>query len=243
MTATFFAPAPDRPRLAVRQFSGTTSAAGVVFLHGLASDMRGSKAEFLAERLQAQGHAFTRFDYRGHGESEGALAQSVISDWLADAEAVLLQCTQGPQVLVGSSLGGWLALLLAVRYPERVAGVVGLAAAPDFTEDLFPPAEGEAPDADLELMLDGAEAPIVLSRHLQVDGRRHLLLRDPIAYSGPVRLLHGSGDMDVPWQTALNISNALTSDDVRFHLIKRGDHRLSRPQDLALLHTVLCEMI
>ena len=231
-------PAADGTPLAFRRLAGRGP--GVVFLGGFRSDMTGSKAEFLAQRCAARGQAFLRFDYSGHGASGGRFEDGTITRWAADAEAALTALTDGPQLLVGSSMGGWIALLLALRHPARVAGLVGIAPAPDFTEELMWAA---FPDSVRQrIIVEGAWArpseygdPVPITRALIEDGRRHLLLGGPIALDVPVRLLHGQGDPDVPWQHSLRLAAALTGQDVQVHLVKDGDHRLSTPRDLALL--------
>ena len=228
---------PGLPTLAWARQAGATPT--IVFLHGFGSDMEGAKAEALAASCAAAGRAFVRFDCRGHGQSEGRFEDGTISGWRDDALAVVDRI-DGPVVLVGSSMGGWLALLVALARPHRVAGLVGIAAAPDFTEDLMWAAA--APDEQRRLMQAGFVEtpsaygpPLRLTRALIEDGRRHLLLRAPIVLNIPVRLLHGQRDPDVPWETAVRLAERLEGDDVVVTLIKDGDHRLSRPVDLALL--------
>jgi pimeloyl-ACP methyl ester carboxylesterase len=213
---------------------------GVVFLPGFRSDMQGAKALALREHCLARGRALLRFDYSGHGESDGRFGDGTIGQWADDAIAVLDALTEGPQVLVGSSMGGWIALLLARARPERVAALVGIAPAPDFTETLMWPAFTEAQRA--QILSDGVihlpsqyGEPTPVTRALIEDGRRHLLLRAPIPIACPVRILQGMRDPDVPWEHALKLVDALAAEDVRLHLIKDGDHRLSRPEDLRLL--------
>ena len=216
----------------------------VVFLPGFASDMSGSKAMALAEACAAAGRAMLRFDYSGHGASDGAFADGTISVWLADALAAIDRLTEGPLVLVGSSMGGWIALLAALARPERVTGLVGVAAAPDFTEALM--WEAMAPPERAALLVRGFldapnqyGPPTRITRALIEDGRRHLLLGGAIALACPVRLLHGQRDPDVPWETALRLAERLATADVQVTLLKDGDHRLSRPADLALLCRVV----
>jgi pimeloyl-ACP methyl ester carboxylesterase len=217
---------------------------GVVFLGGFHSDMTGSKAEYLAAWCAARGQAFLRFDYSGHGASGGRFEEGSIGQWAADAERMLLELTEGPQILVGSSMGGWISLLIARRHPERLAGLVGIAAAPDFTEDLmwaqFPPEVRAAIERDGQWRRPseyGEAYPI--TRHLIEDGRQNLVLRAPLPISTPVRLLQGQADPDVPWQTALRLAEHITGDDVEVTLVKQGDHRLSKPAELALLGRTL----
>jgi pimeloyl-ACP methyl ester carboxylesterase len=216
------------------------SGPAIVFLPGFASDMAGTKATTLAEACAAHGRAMLRFDYSGHGISAGRFEDGTIGRWRDDALAVIDHATEGPLILVGSSMGGWIALLAALARPGRLAGLVGIAAAPDFTEDLMWAAMTPAEQA--RLMAEGmVEAPseygppLRITRALIEDGRHHLLLRAPIPLACPVRLLHGQRDPDVPWETALRLADRLESEDVRVVLLKDGDHRLSRPADLALL--------
>ncbi len=214
---------------------------GVVFLGGFMSDMTGTKALALDARCREQGRAFVRFDYRGHGASSGAFSDGTIGRWTDDALAALDRLTEGPQVLVGSSMGGWIMLLVALARPERVAGLVGVAAAPDFTEDLMW-ARWDAVkrarlmgDERIEEPSAYGEAPYVITRALIEDGRRRLVLGAPIPIRCPVRLLHGMADPDVPWRTALRLAERLQSTDVVVTLVKDGDHRLSRDEDLRRL--------
>ena len=212
----------------------------LVFLPGFRSNMNGDKATFLARYCSQQGQAMLRFDYSGHGESGGRFEEGAIGSWTQDSLRLIDRLTRGPLVLVGSSMGGWIALLVALARPERVAGLIGVAAAPDFTERLM---WGAMSLQDRERLLTHGtlEAPSAyggpypITRALIEDGRRHLLLDHPIAVRCPVRLLHGQRDLDVPWETALTISRVVEADDVQVTLVKDGDHRLSRPRDLALL--------
>ena len=212
----------------------------VVFLPGFASDMQGSKALAVAAECARMAHACLRLDYSGHGASGGVFTDGTIGQWTDDAALMIDRVTTGPIVLVGSSMGGWIALLLARRLGTRVIAVIGIAAAPDFTERLM--WDAMMPDERTRLMQDGAVdapsdygAPLRITRALIEDGRRHLLLGGPIALGCPVRLLHGQADPDVPWETALAVARQLTGGDVQITLIKDGDHRLSRPADIALL--------
>ncbi len=212
----------------------------VVFLPGFRSDMSGGKAIALRDWCAAEGRGMLRFDYSGSGGSGGAFTDGTIGAWAEDARRVVATLTEGPFLLVGSSMGGWIALLVALAMPERVAALVGIAAAPDFTEELLwaaLPASARA-----ALLRDGVlpipnpyGEPTPITRALIEDGRRHLLLGGEIALDCPVRLLHGQCDPDVPWETALRLAGQLRSTDVQVVLVKDGDHRLSRGQDLALL--------
>lgn len=230
------------PTIAYHAQAGTRAdrRPGVVFLGGFRSDMSGGKALFLEQVLRAGGQAYLRFDYSGHGISGGAFTDGCIGDWFADALAVFDQLTQGRQILVGSSMGGWIALLIARARPERVAGFVGIAAAPDFTEDLMLPKLSAEQKALIEAegrydMPSAYGAPTPITKKLLDDGADHLLLRAPIPFAGPVRLLQGMRDDDVPWERALMLAEKLESADVSVTLVKDGDHRLSRPQDLERL--------
>ena len=216
----------------------------IVFLPGFKSDMNGSKALDLAEFCVGHGHAMLRFDYSGHGESGGRFEDGTIGRWAADALAVIDRLTTGKIVLVGSSMGGWIALLAALARPGRVAGLVGIAAAPDFTEKLMweamSPAERATIERDGVLQVPsqyGGTYPVTL--RLIEEGRENLLLDAPIRLDCPVRLLHGQQDPDVPWEHSLRIASAITGGDVQVILVKDGDHRLSRPEDLALLRRTL----
>jgi len=222
---------------------------GVVFMGGFMSDMTGSKAMALEAFCRRRGQGFLRFDYRGHGASSGRFEDGTIGSWSEDALAAFDRLTEGPQVIVGSSMGGWIALLTALKRPERVAALVGIAAAPDFTEDLVwaeLTAEQKTQitrDGVLRLPSQYSETPYGITLQLIEDGRQHLLLRDAIALTCPVRLLHGQRDPDVPWQHSLRLAEKLASSDVRTILIKDGDHRLSRDQDIALLCRTVEELL
>jgi pimeloyl-ACP methyl ester carboxylesterase len=212
---------------------------GVIFLGGFMSDMEGTKAVALEAHCQQQGRAYLRFDYQGHGQSSGKFTEGTIGQWSEDAIDVLDKLTEGPQILVGSSMGGWIMLLAALARPERVAGLVGIAAAPDFTEVLM--WKGFSAEIRGTLQRDRiyhapseyADSPYAITMELIEDGRTHLLLGEPIKFDGPVHLFQGIVDDAVPWEHALTISRQLASDDVTTTLIKDGDHRLSRPVDLA----------
>jgi pimeloyl-ACP methyl ester carboxylesterase len=221
---------------------------GIIFLGGFMSDMTGTKATRLERFARAQGHGFVRFDYTGHGASSGDSAAGTIGRWRDDALAVLDRLTEGPQILVGSSMGAWIALLLALARPDRVGGLATIAAAPDFTADLIEARLGPAQHA--ALARDGWFAapsaygpPYRIGRALLEDGRRHLLLRGPIAIAAPARLLHGMADPDVPWRTSLTLAERLAGRDVRLTLIKDGDHRLSRESDLVLIEQAVADLL
>ncbi|HUD60461.1 MAG TPA: alpha/beta hydrolase [Acetobacteraceae bacterium] len=220
----------------------------VLFLPGFRSDMNGDKATALAEFCAGRGQAMVRFDYSGHGSSGGRFGDGTIDRWTKDALAVIDRQTDGPQVLVGSSMGGWIALLAALARPHRVAALVGIAAAPDFTEALMWQAMTFAERATLMRngILDVPSeygGPYPITRALIEDGRTHLVLDAPIGIDCSVRLLHGQQDPDVPWEMSMRIAERLTSKDVQVLLVKDGDHRLSRPQDLALLTRTLAPLL
>ncbi len=233
----------DGARIAYRRVGGQLPT--VVFLGGFSSDMTGTKATYLDAWCRARGQAYLRFDYQGHGASSGRFVDGTIGTWRDDALAVIEGCTEGPLILVGSSMGAWIMLLVAGAMSRSVHGLVGLAAAPDFTEELIwqrLPLESRA-----ELMRAGvihepseyADEDCPISRTLIEEGREHLLLGTSIALECPVRLLHGLDDRDVPWETSCRLLQALTSCDVSLELVKGGDHRLSKPADLARLSRTL----
>lgn len=225
-----------------------TDLPGVVFCGGFRSDMGGIKARRLEAFCAARGQGYVRFDYRGHGASGGAFADGTIGGWRDDALAILDHVTEGPQILVGSSMGAWIALLAALARPGRVAGLVGVAAAVDCTEDLvwarLDGAQRAALLGDGVLLRPSAydTEPYPFTRALVEEGRRHLLLRGAIRFDRPVRLLHGMADPDVPWAQSRRLLEALTGGDARLVLIKDGDHRLSREADLVLIEAAVAEL-
>jgi len=230
---------------AVRQ-NGNRAAPGVVFLGGFGSDMTGSKATALETHCRAAGHAFLRFDYTGHGRSSGRFEDGTIGDWTADALHAFDGLTEGPQILVGSSMGGWIMLNVALARPARIAGLIGIAAAPDFTEELIWRRISTGERRNLErdgLIRPPEEDGLPVTLKLIEEGRRHLRMLAPIAIRCPVRLLHGMRDESVPWQTAPRLAARLESDDVVVTLVKDGDHRLSEPADLDRLVTTLDMMV
>lgn len=232
--------------IAYRQVSGRNP--GVLFCGGFMSDMTGSKATALDAWARESGHAFTRFDYAGHGVSSGRFEDGTIGRWLDDTLAVIDRLTEGPLILVGSSMGGWISLLAALRRPERVAALIGIAAAPDFTQDLMwdmmdETARREVMEKGVWLMAEeNGGDPEPITRNLIEDGRNHLLLRAPIPLRIPVRLFQGVSDRTVPWPTATRLMERLDHADVRLTLIKDGDHRLSRPKDMDLVVRTLDEL-
>jgi pimeloyl-ACP methyl ester carboxylesterase len=235
-----------RPRgatIAYRRLEG--AGPGIVFLGGFRSDMTGTKALFLEDYCRQRGRAYVRFDYFAHGQSSGDFADGTISRWRDDAVVVIDSLTEGRQVLAGSSMGGWIMVLAAVLRPERVAALVGIAAAPDFTTDLLPRRLSEAQFAELNekgrIVLPSAYDPAgyLYTKALVDDGDRNLVLRGAIPLACQVRLLHGMADESVPWQQSLTLAERLQSADATLTLIKDGDHRLSRDEDLARLAGVL----
>ena len=220
----------------------------LVFLPGFRSDMTGEKPQAIARFAAERGQACLRLDYSGHGTSGGRFEDGTIGAWLGDALLLIDRLTAGRLLLVGSSMGGWIALLAALARPDRVAGLVGIAAAPDMTETLIWAAM--APPERARLARDGVlhapsayGDPLPITLQLIEDGRTRLLLDQPIPLSCPIRLLHGQRDDTVPWETALRLAAALDSADVRVTLVKDGDHRLSRPPDLALLRETLAGLL
>jgi len=221
-------------QLAVRRRPGRGP--NILFLPGYASDMEGGKATALDAWAGEQGRAMLRFDYGGCGASPGKFEAQSLDDWRNDAISAI-DSVEGPVVLVGSSMGGWLMLLAALARPERVAGLVGIAAAPDFTRWGFTEAEKETirRAGRLEQPSPYGDAPMVTSRTFWESGERNLLLGGEIAIDVPVRLLHGQSDPDVPWRNSLLLAEAVRSADVQTILVKDGDHRLSRDRGIALL--------
>lgn len=220
----------------------------VVFLPGFRSDMTGDKAMALVSFCAEHGQAMVRFDYSGHGSSGGQFEDGTIGQWAEDALAVIDHQSEGPLILVGSSMGGWIALLAALARTERLAALIGIAAAPDFTEALMWQAmtfeeRATVMRAGVLNVPSQYGEPYPITRALIEDGRGRLLLNDPIPIDCPVRLLHGQCDPDVPWEMSLRIAVQLTSEDVQVTLVKDGDHRLSRPRDLALLCRTLAPLL
>ena len=230
-------------RIAYRRSPGTSGRAGVVWLGGFHSDMLGEKASVLHDRCREAGRAFVRFDYFGHGESSGEFGQGTVGRWRSDALAVVDRLTEGPLVLVGSSMGGWMALLVALARPERVKGLVLLAPAPDFTDKLMWASFDESQRRQImergfwTRPSDYDPAGYPITRDLIVEGREWNVLDGEIAIDVPVRILQGGLDPDVPWTHSLDLADKLRSRDVVWSLIKDGDHRLSRPQDIERMVT------
>ena len=245
----------DARVIAVRQRAGANP--GLFWLGGFKSDMRGTKAEALEQWAKAQGRTCTRFDYSGHGESGGTFAEGTIGRWLEESLAVFTTCCQGPQVVIGSSMGGWLALLLirelrrrqkdGWKAPASVAGLVLIAPAVDFTEELL--WKKFSPAVKREIEQKGAwsepsaysDEPYVITRRLIVEARDHLLFGGLIETGCPVRILQGVQDEDVTWNHTVELVSRFARDDVVLTLVKDGDHRLSRPEDLERLMVAVAE--
>jgi pimeloyl-ACP methyl ester carboxylesterase len=240
-------------QIAVRARAG--SAPGLIWLGGFKSDMQGTKALALDEWAAAKGRACVRFDYSGHGESGGAFIDGTIGRWLEESVAVFEQFCRGPQVVIGSSMGGWMALLLARAIAGRaaagasLAGLVLIAPAPDFTEQLM--WNGFSPEIREEILAKGVwmrpseygdGTPYPITRALIEEGRNHLLLGSAIDVGCPVRILQGAQDPDVPWQHAFALAHRLPAEDVVMTMIQDGDHRLSRPQDIARILAAVAEI-
>jgi pimeloyl-ACP methyl ester carboxylesterase len=236
--------------IAVRMRGGKNP--GLFWLGGLKSDMKGTKAQALDHWAETAGRACVRFDYSGHGESSGQFTEGTIGRWLEDSLAIYAQFARGPQIVIGSSMGGWLALLLARELAEQkgaapIAGMVLIAPAVDFTEALM--WKNFSPEVKRQIETEGSwqrpsqysESAYPITRGLIQDGRKHLLLGGLIETGCPVRILQGVQDPDVPWQHAVELSSRLARDDVVLTLVKDGDHRLSRPEDIERLTAAVAE--
>ena len=243
MTQTF---QNDIRQLAYNQTSG--SGPGVVFLGGFRSDKEGTKALDLEAWAKERGRAFLRFDYSGHGSSSGDFLQGSIGDWADDAEAIIKGLTEGPQILVGSSMGGWISLLMARRMPKKIAGLVTIAAAPDFTEDGYWAGFDDAQKAELDrdgqvaLPSEYSDEPYIITKRLIEEGRNQLVLRSPLTLPFPVRFLQGTEDTAVSTQTATRLLNHAKGVDMHLTLVKGADHRFSDPECLALIRQALDEV-
>ncbi|MEM6407083.1 MAG: alpha/beta hydrolase [Pseudomonadota bacterium] len=232
-------------KLAYHRHEGTGP--GLVFLGGFKSDMQGTKAVHLEEWARAQGRAFLRFDYSGHGESSETFTDGCIGDWAQDAEEAITELTAGPQILVGSSMGGWISLLMAQRIPEKIAALVTIAAAPDFTEDSMWGGFSDAQKAELAagqvaLPSDYGE-PYIITKKLIEDGRNHLVLRRPLELPFPTCMLQGTDDADVDMSVALRLIAHATGPDIRLVVLKGGDHRFSDPVALKLIEDAIRNVI
>lgn len=224
--------------------------ANIIFCGGFRSDMNGSKAVFLDEICRELGFGLLRFDYSGHGESDGKFEDYTISDWRKDALLAFDELTSGEQIIIGSSMGGWLGMQIAIERPERVKALIGIAAAPDFTDDMV---WNKLDDFGRQkLQRDGfiivencvvGEEPYHITIRLIEDGRNNFLLNAPININCPVRLLHGMLDEDVPYQIASKIAEKITGNNVEIHLVKNATHRMSEPNELQLLQETLLKLV
>ena len=218
----------------------------VVFLSGYKSDMEGTKAVHLEAWAKSRGRAFLRLDYSGHGQSDGTFENGCIGDWAADAQAVIEHATSGPLILVGSSMGGWIGSLLTQRLKD-VRGFVGIAAAPDFTEDGFwagfsEAERGEVMETGVVYLPSAYGDPYAVTRKLIEDGRENLVLRSPLPMPFPVRLVQGTEDEAVTRETALRLIDHIDSPDLRLTMVKGADHRFSEPENLTHIETAILEV-
>ena len=240
---------PQRLAYSVQAGNTNQAAPGIIFCGGFRSDMGGTKALALAAWATARQQSFVRFDYFGHGSSTGAFTEGTISHWRGDIPHILDTLTQGPQILVGSSFGGWMSTLAALDRPDRIAGLVLIAPAIDMTERLMWDKFSARARAKLEsegLIYDPSEYDpegYPITHNLILDGRNHLLLGDTIDISVPVRIIQGQQDTAVPWQLSLELAECLATDDVEVHLLKGCDHRVSEPHQIDALIRLIEELI
>ncbi len=226
-------------RIAYHKTEG--SGPGVVFLGGFKSDMEGTKAVYLQQWAETNGRAFLRLDYTGHGQSSGDFVNGCIGDWVRDARAAIETLTKGPQILVGSSMGGWISLLLCRDIPSKVHGLVGIAAAPDFTEDSmwmgFNDEQRETilKDGQIDLPSEYSDEPYIITKKLIEDGRNQLVLRSPLALPFAVRFLQGTEDADVDQSVALRLLEHASGEDIRLTLLKGANHSFSTPECLTMI--------
>lgn len=222
---------------------------GIIFLGGFRSDMTGTKAQFLENWALKNELPFIRFDYSGHGKSEGKFTDGCISDWKEDALSVLDELSSGPQILVGSSMGGWIALLLAKERSKRIKGLVGIASAPDFTEDTIWQNLDKASKEKLikmgqiELPSSYSEEPLIITKKLIEDGRKNLILTEHLTLNCPIRLLQGMQDPDVHFSQAIDLSQSLGDNDIQLKFVKRGDHSFSSDECLCLIIEAINSLI
>ncbi|WP_170325386.1 alpha/beta fold hydrolase [Ruegeria arenilitoris] len=246
MAATEFLETPQGRRLAYHKSEGTGPT--IVFLGGLKSDMEGTKAVHLEAWAQARGQAFLRFDYSGHGESSGTFEEGCIGDWHQDTVSAVSELTEGPLIVVGSSMGGWQALLLAKAMPERIAGMVTIAAAPDFTEDGYWASFSDEQKTALDtvghvaLPSDYME-PYIITKRMIEDGRQQLVLRDALDLPFPVRFLQGTADTAVTTETAVRLLDHASGNEMRLLLVKDADHRFSDGPCLGLIENAVLEVM
>lgn len=242
MTETCFHALPDGRRIAFRFSPGTGPT--LVFLPGYMSDMAGGKATAVFDWAVAHGRACLLLDYSGCGQSDGQFSAGTLGGWRDEVRALIAAQVTGPVVLIGSSMGGWLMLLVALAIPDRVQALIGISAAPDFTDWGYDADQQALLAAGQTVLEDNPYGPEPTPTHagFWADGQAKRLLASPIALTCPVRLLHGQRDPDVPWELALTLAEQLHSDDVQVTLIKDGDHRLSRDADVALLLRTIAEL-
>lgn len=236
-----FLPTSSGRKIAYHRLDGTGP--GLVFLGGFKSDMEGTKALHLENWCRDLGRAFLRFDYSGHGASSGAFTDGCISEWAEDAFVAITELTDGPQILIGSSMGGWISLLMAKQMPQNIAGMVTIAAAPDFTEDSM---WGNFTDQQKSELQAGQVAlpseygePYIITKKLIEDGRTQLVLREPLNIPFPLRMLQGTDDADVDMSVALRLLDHANGEDIRLVILKGGDHRFSDPAALTLMQDAI----
>ncbi|THD75757.1 alpha/beta hydrolase [Thalassobius vesicularis] len=237
---------PHGRRIAYHQSAGTGP--GVVFLGGFNSDMGGTKATYLQDWAERTGRAYLRFDYSGHGDSSEKFEDGCIGHWAEDAACAISELTEGPQILVGSSMGGWISLLMTQRITARVAGLVTIAAAPDFTEDSMwdsftDTQRAEVMEQGVTLLPSEYGDPYPITRRMIEDGRNQLVLRSPLPLPFPVRFLQGTDDADVDMSVALRLLDHATGPDMRLTLVKGADHRFSDPEELGLITAAIEEIL
>ena len=238
---------PNQESLAYMKRDGKAGSSSLVWLGGYHSDMSGSKAQIMDDFAKESGLASLRFDYSGHGQSDGAFENGTISKWLSESQYMIDNLTAGKIILVGSSMGGWLALLLALKNPSKVCGIVLCAPAPDFTEDLMWAGFNECQKQEMMdigfcLRPNDYEAPYKVTRELIIDGRSHLILRAPINIGVPIRIVHGMEDKDVPFSRSIDLTEKISSQNIHLNLIKNGGHRLSEPNELEALKAAINEV-
>lgn len=246
MTTPEFITTPQGRKLAYHKTEG--EGPGVIFLGGLKSDMTGTKAVYLEDWARAEGRAYLRFDYSGHGQSSEEFTDGCIGDWAEDAQFAIETLTEGPQLLVGSSMGGWISLLMSKRIPERMMGLVTIAAAPDFTEDGF---WAEFDEAQKRQVMEEGQVdlpseygdPYIITRRMIEDGRNQLVMRDALALPFPVRMVQGTADNSVKTETALNLLNHASCDDIRLTLVRDKDHSFSDTDCLKLIKFCISEVL
>lgn len=243
---TDFLDTPSGRRIAYHRSQGQGT--GIVFLGGFMSDMAGTKAVALEAWVKSRGRPFLRFDYSGHGQSEGAFTDGSIGEWAEDAQAAIEALTDGPQILVGSSMGGWISLLLTQRIAHKVAGLVGIAAAPDFTEDSMLAGFSSTQIVEMEengvvLLPSDYGDPYPITAKLIDDGRNNLVLRTPLPLPFPVRFLQGTHDTSVTRSVALNLLDHADGNDVRLQFVKGADHSFSSPECMEIIQSAILEVL